>query len=231
VTTRRQFGRSLLGGAAALAMGGCAGRDRAAADATTGMADDGAVCTVYPEQIEGPFYLDEDQVRRDLIDDRTGAPLAVALRVLAVGGCAPLAGVAVDLWHCDAGGLYSGYPDQLGGVDTTGMRFLRGTQVTGPDGRVEFATIYPGWYPGRTTHIHMKVRLPDRREATSQLYFPEEVTAAIYRAEPYLSRGGKDTSNADDFVQRGERAPLMTVSAMADGHRAAIDVVVADQLS
>src|SRR5688572_18856432 len=102
------------------------------------------VCVITPEVTEGPYYFDPNL-------ERPGVATTVKLQVVD-GMCQPLAGARVDLWHCDAAGQYSGYPNQTGGVDTTGQTFMRGTQFAGDDGVVEFQTIYPGWYPGRTTH-------------------------------------------------------------------------------
>ena len=119
--------------------------------------DDTPVCVLTPQATEGPFYFDPKQIRQDIVEDRVGAPLRIAVRVMRVDeGCTPLQDALVDLWHADAGGLYSGYPRQLGGRDTTGQTFLRGMQVTNADGVALFDTIYPGWYPGRTVHIHFK---------------------------------------------------------------------------
>jgi protocatechuate 3,4-dioxygenase beta subunit len=140
------------------------------------------------------------------------------MRVIgAADACGPLAGVAVDIWQCDAAGVYSGYPNQLGGLDTTGQTFLRGTQVTGADGRAEFVTIYPGWYPGRTTHIHFKVHPTASSEATSQVYFPEATTAAVYATGVYAARGPKNTSNAADSVFRSNATPLVAVTSDGAG--------------
>jgi protocatechuate 3,4-dioxygenase beta subunit len=136
-------------------------------------------------------------------------------------------GVAVDVWHCDADGVYGGFPGQLGGLDTSGQKFLRGTQVTDGDGSVVFKTIYPGWYPGRTTHIHFKVHPTATTEATSQLYFPEEVTAAVYRAAPYDTHGQKNTSNAADATAHTpDFPPLLTMSGDATGYVAKIVISV-----
>jgi protocatechuate 3,4-dioxygenase beta subunit len=183
-------------------------------------------CTLYPEQMEGPFFLDLDLLRSDIVDGRPGAPLALRLQILDAGrGCNPVANAMVDVWHCDAAGVYSGYARQPGGVDARGERFLRGSQVTDSGGRVAFRTIYPGWYPGRTTHVHFTVHLASRREATSQLYFPEDATAAVYAAPPYAARGQKDTSNARDALLRRAPAPLASVAREPSGGHAATLVV------
>jgi len=182
-------------------------------------------CTLYPEQTEGPYYVDADLVRSDLREGKPGTPLTLDLQVLSANGCAPLANAAVDIWHCDAGGVYSGYQGQLGGLDTRGAVFLRGTQLTGPDGRVQFQTVYPGWYPGRTTHIHFKVHLTGNREATSQLYFSEALNREVYATTPYATHGQKDTSNTADAFARG--APLLAVTRTGQSYAAIMTITVA----
>jgi protocatechuate 3,4-dioxygenase beta subunit len=183
-------------------------------------------CTVYPQQTEGPFYLDLDLLRQDITEGKPGLPLTMVLQVQNLE-CAPLRDVAVDLWHCDADGVYSGFTGQLGGVDTTGETFLRGTQVTGADGIVEFSTIYPGWYPRRTTHIHFKVHTSSTMEATSQLYFPESVTDAVYATSPYDARGPKDTANSSDGIAAANPTPLAVVTGdVSSGFVATVVVTV-----
>jgi protocatechuate 3,4-dioxygenase beta subunit len=182
-------------------------------------------CTLYPQQTEGPYYVDGDMLRADIREDRPGTVLQLDLLVLSANGCAPLANAAVDIWQCDAAGVYSGYPGQLGGLDTRGLIFLRGTQLTGADGRVRFTTIYPGWYPGRTTHIHFKVHLTPTQEATSQLYFPEDLNREVYTTAPYAAHGQKDTSNmADGFAGS---APLLAVTSTLMGYAASMTITVA----
>ena len=187
----------------------------------------GAKCTLYPAETEGPFYVNLDLVRTNITEGKQGLPLALAIRVMSSTSCKPLANVAVDIWHCDAGGVYSGYPGQLGGTDTTGQKFLRGTQLTDALGRAQFDTIYPGWYPGRTTHIHFKVHTSSTSEATSQLYFPEDVTSLVYQSAPYVSHGQKDTTNVGDSVTQGNVPPLLVLQKNATGYAATLDVAVA----
>ena len=195
---------------------------------SAGASGDAGACTLYPQQTEGPFYLDDDLVRTDITEGKSGTPMTLRIRAVGAGSCAPLAGVAIDVWQCDAGGVYSGFPGQLGGLDTTGQTFLRGTQITDADGWVEFTAIYPGWYPGRTTHIHFKVRPTANTEATSQLYFPEDVTTAVYQTPPYDARGQKDTSNAaDGIAQTGGFPPVVTVTQTSSGYDAELTVAVA----
>jgi protocatechuate 3,4-dioxygenase beta subunit len=224
--TRRGFALRVAGGIVGAALGRCGGSSTAA-PALASDADGANACKLYLQQTEGPYYLDLEMLRRDITEGRAGLPLGLELRVLNAATCAPLAGIVVDVWHCDATGLYSGYPRQLGNADTRGETFLRGSQVTDGDGRVRFDTIYPGWYPGRTTHVHFKVHVTGTKEATSQLYFPEDVTSAVYATAPYSSRGGKDTTNATDGVARRGLPPLVTVTAEGSRRLAATTIAVA----
>jgi protocatechuate 3,4-dioxygenase beta subunit len=142
-------------------------------------------------------------------------PLALTLRVSAVGstGCAPLAGATVDVWHCDAAGVYSD-----SGGNTAGKKFLRGHQMTDANGAARFTTIYPGWYPGRAVHIHFKVRILAGpalgNEITSQLYFDEAVTDRVLARAPYSVRGQR-TRNSDDGLYRRGGSRLMLALAEA----------------
>ena len=150
-------------------------------------------CVAQPEQTEGPYFVDKVLERSDIrLDPATGrisagAPLAlqfVLSKVTSIGACAVLPGAQVDIWHCDALGVYSDVRDRSG--DTVGQQFLRGYQVSDGEGRVRFNTIYPGWYRGRAVHIHFKIRVPGdggrTDEFTSQLYFPDELTDRVHAA-------------------------------------------------
>jgi len=228
--TRRRFVLGTIGAGAAVVAAACGGGSEDAAGADAGAGDttsDPAACTLYPQQTEGPYYLDLDLLRRDITEGREGVPLRLTVRVVRASDCAPLPSVAVDVWHADADGVYSGYAGQQGGLDTTGETFLRGTQVTDDDGSVEFETIYPGWYAGRTTHVHFKVHLSTSSEATSQMYFPEDVTAAVYATPPYDARGQKDTSNAADGVARNDLPPLLTITEGDGEYVATLTVAIA----
>lgn len=166
-----------------------------------------ADCVLSPEQTEGPYYIEASQVRQDITEGKAGAPLHLTLTVINANTCQPMPNAMVDIWHADAEGLYSGYPNQGGGgrsIDTTGQTFLRGMQVSDSQGQATFHTIYPGWYPGRTTHIHFKVHFNDNTRVTAQWHFPEDVSTAIYTAQAaYKARGDKDTTNARDGIVRG----------------------------
>lgn len=161
------------------------------------------VCAITPEVTEGPYYFDPQLERGDITEGRQGIGLIVRLQVVDQD-CRPIEGACVDLWHCDAKGHYSGYPGQgdKRDVDTTGEKFLRGWQRTDKNGIVAFKTIYPGWYRGRTTHIHFKAFPHESAVMTGQMFFPDDLSEHIYMtAAPYNQRGEeRDTMNVDDGI-------------------------------
>ena len=178
-------------------------------------------CVLTPEQTEGPYYLDLGRVRADITEDRDGSPLALAVTVVDAATCAPISDAAVDVWHCDADGVYSGFE---AGVGET---FLRGTQVTDRLGVAEFETIYPGWYSGRAVHIHVKVHTGDAVVHTGQLYFDEALDGEVYTQGAYADRGEPDTANdADAIFPQGGSATLMTPTGDPAGYVAAVTLGV-----
>jgi len=194
-------------------------------------------CVVRPEQTEGPYFVDGVLDRSDIRSDpktgevKPGAPLVLTLAVSSLRdqACAPLPGAHVDLWQCDAEGVYSGVHDPH--FDTTGQHWLRGYQITDGKGEARFRTIYPGWYPGRAVHIHFKVRTDpaaDRgHEFTSQLYFEDALTTRVHRGPPYASRAGRRAMNADDRIfARGGDQLLLTPERAADGWAARFEVAL-----
>src|SRR5207249_6075801 len=113
----------------------------------------GAVtCVLTPEQTEGPYYIANEKVRRNITEGQPGAPLVLRLFAVDASTCRPIKGAAVDIWHADAGGVYSGF-----GSGSGNRTFMRGIQKTDAKGLARFRTVYPGWYRGRTVHIHVKV--------------------------------------------------------------------------
>jgi protocatechuate 3,4-dioxygenase beta subunit len=168
-------------------------------------------CIATPEQTEGPYFVDEKLNRSDIRTDPSdgsvadGTVLALNLGVLQINlaGCTPLKDAIVDIWTCDAHGVYS----DVAAEDTVGKKFLRGYQTTDRAGKVRFVTILPGWYPTRTVHIHVKVRTTgtdgNPYEFTSQFYFTEEFKAEYLAREPYASMGTPDTTNATDRFYGG----------------------------
>ena len=198
----------LLAGAAAVGGWKAADSTSATEDSSSsagpaGVASGAVTCVLAPEQTEGPYHLDDHRVRRNITEGRPGVPLTLRLTVVDASTCRPLRGAAVDVWHCDASGAYSG----VQGSDDT---FLRGIQRTDAKGVAVFRTIYPGWYPGRTVHVHVKVALGGNVVHTGQLYFADAVTDAVYRRAPYNRRPNRDPRNAGDSIYRngGKRSTL-----------------------
>ncbi len=202
--------------------------------ATPGQGDAELMCVATPEQTEGPYFVDEHLNRSDIRSDpvdgsiRPGLPLNLQIRVSGIGpaGCQPLVGAIVDIWHCDAQGVYSDVSDRR--FRTVGSRFLRGYQVTDTSGSVRFVTIYPGWYQGRAVHIHFKIRTgPNAARAlqwTSQLYFDDGITDQAHRHVAYLQRGRPRTGNTEDGIFRdGGRSLLLALSSTPDGYAARFD--------
>ncbi|HXV67572.1 MAG TPA: intradiol ring-cleavage dioxygenase [Nitrospira sp.] len=188
-------------------------------------------CVVRPEQTEGPYFVEERLHRSDIRSDpadglvKSGTPLALTVQVSRVRseGCQPLPDAQVDVWHCDAQGVYSDVRDP--GFNTIGRKFLRGYQRTDARGEVRFLTVYPGWYSGRTVHIHFKIRTASvaRRsfEFTSQWYFSDELTDLVHAAPPYAGRGPRVSRNRHDGIfWRGGSQLMLAPSATTDGYTA-----------
>jgi protocatechuate 3,4-dioxygenase beta subunit len=220
-----------------------------------GLAAEGGVCNLMAEQEVGPYYVADELLRSDIVEGKPGVPLSLRIMVLDASSCKPLANAAVDLWHCDAAGLYSGFtaqnptgpggpgggppggpppgfdpehpdnrpgpPESMGPAPlsqpTDKLTFLRGIQLTDADGAVRFRTVFPGFYMGRTNHIHFKVRVGGHASKRSyaaghtshvgQVFFPEEVATALMRHEPYSLHKIHRTTQAEDQVfndQHGE---------------------------
>jgi protocatechuate 3,4-dioxygenase beta subunit len=191
----------------------------------------GPSCVVRPEQTEGPYFVDERLNRSDIRSDptdgriRPGTPLALTLAIsrLGAGDCQPLAGAQVDIWHCDALGVYSDVKDP--GFNTIGQKFLRGYQLTDARGEAKFLTIYPGWYEGRTVHIHVKVRTAPQAgrsfEFTSQMYFDDGLSNRVYADAPYATKGKRSARNEDDRIfRRGGDQLMLAPTATAEGYAA-----------
>jgi protocatechuate 3,4-dioxygenase beta subunit len=193
-------------------------------------------CVLTLEQTEGPYFVDERLNRSDLTSDpadgsvKEGIPLRLDLTVSEVAGatCTPLVGAVVDIWHCDALGSYSDVSGGMGQGNTTGQKFLRGYQVTDSAGKVSFRTIYPGWYGGRTVHIHFKVRTdPDAAqgaEFTSQFFFDEAITDAVIAQAPYNDKGSPDTRNANDNIF--DPTLIVPLTAQGNGYAGSFPVGV-----
>jgi protocatechuate 3,4-dioxygenase beta subunit len=170
-----------------------------------------AACAISPNETIGPYPSLSDLVRSDITEGKAGLPVTLTITVVNVANaCAPVAAASVEIWQCDADGHYSQYNQQ--GYNGTGQSFLRGIQATDASGRVTFQTIYPGWYQGRATHIHVEVMLNGRSIKVTQIAFPENVTAAVYASGVYASKGQNPTTNASDNVfSDGVQNELATV--------------------
>ncbi|MFD9499324.1 intradiol ring-cleavage dioxygenase [Streptomyces sp. NPDC060035] len=221
-------------GAAGLALAGCGSSDGSTSD--TGSTSSGSgQCVLMSSVTEGPYYLDNALVRKDITDGKKGVKLTVRLTVQdTTESCDPVSGAAVEIWHCDAWGYYSGYTTASPGgeapaesEDTSGAddkTYLRGYQIAGDDGVVEFTTVYPGWYTPRVTHIHLKVHTGGRKEDgtyeggkvnyTGQLFFEDAYGDVVHRLSPYSQHTGTPTRLDDDMVYGGGGAKdgLMTIT-------------------
>jgi protocatechuate 3,4-dioxygenase beta subunit len=231
ILTRREA-LVVLGAGGAMLFLGCSD--------STATSDDGgstSSCVVRPELTEGPYYVDENLNRSDIRSDpstgvvREGALLALTLNVsrAASGACSSLADAIVDVWHCDATGLYS----DVEANGTVGQEFLRGYQVTDVNGVARFTTIYPGWYQGRAVHIHFKVRsaasATSTYEFTSQLFFEDDLTDQVHAEEPYATKGQRDRLNSEDGIyNQGGSQLVLAVTETSDGYAATFDIALED---
>jgi protocatechuate 3,4-dioxygenase beta subunit len=209
------------------------------------------------EQTQGPYWFDVDSIREDIREKRPGTRLDLALRVQVskcgdAGDPAPVSNAVVEVWHCDAGGVYSGFgssstggpgggappPGGSGGETSNGSysvgdqqaqpqddgTYLRGAQPTDRDGIARFTTIYPGWYQGRTVHIHLKAHIDKRTVLTTQLYFDEKANDAVFATSPYDQRTGRDVFNDDDGIF--DRSGVMVVKKDGSAYIGAINLGV-----
>jgi protocatechuate 3,4-dioxygenase beta subunit len=188
-------------------------------------------CVVRPELTEGPYYVDADFNRSDIRSDpvtgtvKEGSLLTISFIVSQVTEieCVPLEGAKVEIWHCDAEGIYSGVSDP--GFDTTAQKFLRGYQVTNAAGQASFITIYPGWYPGRTVHVHFKIHFDDPNQSTvftSQLFFDDALSDQVFSQPPYSNRGQRSTLNASDRIYNNQL--LLNVTPTNEGNAGTFDI-------
>ncbi|TAH48201.1 MAG: intradiol ring-cleavage dioxygenase [Chloroflexota bacterium] len=192
-------------------------------------------CIVRPELTEGPYFVDEKLNRSDIRSDTSdgtvspGAPLALTVLVSQINGsnCTTLPNAQVDVWHCDAAGVYSGVTDP--GFNSQGSNFLRGYQTTDENGMAKFVTIYPGWYRGRAVHIHFKIRTnpsdANGHEFTSQWFFDEALTDQVHAQPPYDVSGKRTLLNDGDgiFRQSGGQT-MLDVSRNGDGYAATFNI-------
>ncbi|MDQ3442637.1 MAG: intradiol ring-cleavage dioxygenase [Chloroflexota bacterium] len=177
-------------------------------------------CLLAPEMTEGPYYLDDMLVRQEITDGKAGVPLDLTMTVVDAKTCAPITNAAVEIWHCDANGFYSGFVDNSPGGQagdagyvedgSDAGTFLRGIQLSDDAGIVTFNTVYPGWYGGRAIHIHLSVHLGGETEDgsyeggvtahTGQIGFTDEITDLVAGIEPYASRTSTFVLASEDGI-------------------------------
>ena len=240
---------TLLGGAGvALLAAGCGGGSgglTATTVATTApvvgatptpvsTAGSGNLCVVKPELTIGPYFVDERLNRSDIRSDPTnnivkqGALLQLSFNVsnISGGACSALSGAMVDVWHCDAAGLYSDISQE----GTSGQKFLRGFQITDNNGLAQFTTIYPGWYRGRAVHLHFRIRnsaVGGTYDFISQIFFPDTLTDAVFAQAPYNVQGTRDTRNAQDGIyNQGGSQLLVSPTQTGAGYAATLDIAL-----
>ena len=201
-----------------------------------------------PTVTEGPYWVDEKLFRSDIRTDpntgvaRAGIPLALTINVQNLtGGCSALAGAYIDMWHCDAKGIYSDEPTYnpgggTGTVNTSGQKFLRGYQITDANGQVKFTTIYPGWYTGRTIHIHFRVRTYSGSillsNFVSQIFFDDSINNVALSNSAYSRTTPRDTTNSNDMVYQTANRERMLATVTGDnssGYSATITVAASFQ--
>jgi protocatechuate 3,4-dioxygenase beta subunit len=183
------------GAALAIGCGSSPTSPDATSSTTTTTGSTNAACAVTPSETAGPYPSLVDLYRSDIRDGKPGTLLTLTVKVVNVNaGCAGVANADVEVWHCDSAGNYSEY-----GTQTT-QNYLRGIQTTNSSGEVTFTTIYPGWYQGRATHIHLEVKTNGASRKITQIAFPESINSTVYRSGVYASRGSNPTSNLSDGI-------------------------------
>lgn len=228
---RRTLLQSLAASALVLGCGGKDTEDTAAVDTEdtdtdteTGNDTDSSIdtgpdtldCEISPEQIAGPFYMEDVEIRQDITEGKEGVLVNVTLTVTDVKTCLPLVGAVVVLWQADATGTYSGFAEQ----GTKGESYLRGGQISDENGQVSFTTIYPGFYPGRTAHFHVSARPKGRDEQITQLYFPADINASVAATYGVTS---PTTNSADGYY---DDVLEMTVSSDGKGYSAQAELTL-----
>lgn len=209
--------RKFVAGASGVVIATTIGSKVGAQESTPGIppASAEACIALTPEQTEGPYYIDDLLLRDDITEGRPGIPLDLKVFVIDIQSCEHIPDAAVDIWHCDANGVYSGF----GSESEPGDTWMRGVQLTDQGGAAEIRTIYPGWYVGRATHIHLKVHtggtaqdgtyLGGRTAHTGQLYFDDEITDQVAQIDPYVQRieTPRTRNSEDGILTRSGTAP------------------------
>ena len=201
-----------------------------------------SACRPTVRQTLGPYLTPNSLNRSDIREESPGIPLHLTLNVVDDYFCKPIEGATVEIWHSDAGGLYSGVDniefdlttmlDNGKSVDMRGKSFLRGQQTTGSDGRVSFTTIIPGWYTGRLAHIHLQTIIQGLSWTShvTQLYLPQDIEQSVYKTDAYNSRGQNPIGINRDLVVRGDDVSVnqltLPLAKHSDGYRGEYDLAV-----
>jgi protocatechuate 3,4-dioxygenase beta subunit len=208
---------ALVGGAGLVLLDACRGGALGGGTGNLNPGSESGPCPLNPDQEEGPFYIDEGLLRSDVLDGQTGVPLLLSIKVMRAATCEPVANAAVEIWSANSLGKYSDKSQE----GTVGQKYLRGIQLTDVSGLVKFKTIYPGWYAGRTCHIHLKLRTGGTASGSSystsgshaayggQIFFPTATNEALRSV--YTADNNPFTNNAEDRVytsQHGARGLL-----------------------
>jgi protocatechuate 3,4-dioxygenase beta subunit len=225
--SRRGLIGVLGGGVASVAFG------TRALDAFGADKSDVATCVLTPEVTEGPYWIDNKLTRYDVREGRPGLPLVLQFAIVNAKTCKPIRNADVEIWHADASGEYSGFDGGSSGGGSgaqTKTRYLRGHQRSDALGKAGFLTIFPGWYRGRTPHVHMKVHVgsADRVVHTGQVFFNEAIQSSVYRSGVYRSRGQADTSHAEDMIyaQAGGSRAVVRLGRRPGGARGYLGRIV-----
>jgi protocatechuate 3,4-dioxygenase beta subunit len=198
-----------------------------------------ATCVLTPEVTEGPYWIDNELTRYDVREGKPGVPLVLQFAIVNAKTCRPIRNADVEIWHADASGEYSGFDGPSSGEGPGGpggpgpqtkTRYLRGHQRSDAVGNAAFLTIFPGWYRGRTPHVHMKVHVGsnDRVVHTGQVFFNEAIQSSVYRTGAYRGRGQSDTPHAQDMIyaQAGGSRAVVKLGRRPGGARGYLGRIV-----
>ncbi len=166
---------------------------------------------VTPPVPEGPYYVNENLNRSNIAETQAGIPLTLIFKVEDIK-CNPIQSAIVDIWHCNKDGIYSDESAQ----NTVGQKWCRGYQETDLNGKCTFQTIFPGWYNGRLTHIHGKVKVGSVVKQTTNFFLPKAAEEAVYSTILY-TKGQNPVTVARDVELRGDTKTYNTLMMQISG--------------
>ncbi len=227
---RKRFLQNSLGLLSIATLVDACKKSDATADGGTTAGTGSGNCITSPEEVEGPYpypggELTNPLQRADITGGQTGVPLALTFNIVNVSAdCEAVSNARVDIWQCNKDGYYSGYANQqgyLGTLSFTGQTFLRGYQLSDGSGNAAFTTIYPGWYSGRATHIHIEVYVNNVLKKTTQITFPETTSNTVHQSSLYAAHGTNTMSNAQDGIFGNSATDLANETVAVTGSVAA----------